>query len=87
MKARIGAIAYCSRKKLGLITGHNKKGWRGVQLMPEPGAAWSSKDPKVVGGLTEKAAKDVAEFVKVSLLLPTDFHIALTDMDAEQHDK
>ena len=64
MKAKIGAVAYCSRKRLGLITGQNKKGWKGVQLIPEPGEAWSSKDPTVVGSLTNKAAKEVKDFVK-----------------------
>ena len=65
MKAKIGAVAYCAKGKLGLITGETKKGWKGVQLIPDPGAAWTSKKPKVVGSLTNKAAKDVKEFVKL----------------------
>lgn len=66
MKAKIGSVAYCSRGKLGLIIGQNKKGWRGIQLIPDPGAAWSSKNPKIVGNLTNKAAKDVKDFVKAT---------------------
>lgn len=59
MKPRKGAIAVCSRGILGLITseqpeeveypdGNKGVAWTGIQLDHNPGAPWSSREPKVL---------------------------------------
>ncbi len=61
---RRGAIAYCSRGMLGLITcdcpqpvdygnGQNGVAWVGIHLTGQIGAPWSSREPEVVGHISQ----------------------------------
>ena len=75
MKNLQWCIAYCGHNCLGLITsptmekvtyndGNTKKTWKGIHLTKkkyEVGSGWTSRHPKVVAQLSEKAGRELLE--------------------------
>ena len=83
MKAALGAIAYCSNNKLGLITSTTKvevtypddttdEAWTGIHLTGKMGTPWSSRNPLVVGKIDKDTNTIRIRFQGKPVYMPDD---------------